>query len=123
MVKIPSKLLRSVSQARCNLDPVETHSGGQSCFDLVRQARPAERPFDQSLFQANAKPYAPSNWAQRGSEAISNLKVPPEAQIRLPLRKCLSAYLYDFLKESSGAAYRIRTCDPIITNDVLYRLS
>jgi len=23
----------------------------------------------------------------------------------------------------SGAAYRTRTCDPIITNDVLYQLS
>jgi hypothetical protein len=35
----------------------------------------------------------------------------------------------DYLKEaarwspSPGAAYRIRTCDPLITNQVLYRLS
>ena len=46
----------------------------------------------------------------------SRLKVPPEAQIRLPVRKCLSAYLYDFPSQRYGAAYRIRTCDPIITN-------
>jgi hypothetical protein len=51
------------------------------------------------------------------------LKVPSKAQIRLPKRKHLPPYPSDFLCESGGAAYRIRTCDPIITNDVLYRLS
>ena len=57
-------------QCVTNPDPVKTQSGVESCFDLIRQARPAARPFNQSLFRANAKPYAPFNCAQRGSEAI-----------------------------------------------------
>ena len=40
-----------------------------------------------------------------------------------PSRKALPLQVSDFPTESGGAAYRIRTCDPIITNDVLYRLS
>ena len=32
-------------------------------------------------------------------------------------------YVFGMDKENSGAACRTRTCDPIITNDVLYHLS
>ena len=35
----------------------------------------------------------------------------------------LSAHSLGFPCWKAGAAYRTRTCDPIITNDVLYQLS
>ncbi len=34
-----------------------------------------------------------------------------------------SAQIGEIFQEDGGAAYRIRTYDPIITNDVLYQLS
>ena len=60
-------------------------------LELTRQARPAECPFDPLFFQANAKPYAPFNWAQRGSEAILS-------------SKCLQKHKFAFL---CGSAFRL----------------
>ena len=48
------------------------------------------------------------------TQTLSKLESPSCGKLRMPGWKCL---------QEGGAAYRIRTCDPIITNDVLYQLS
>ena len=110
--------LAAVREIRTQLRPIQQTDNAQSCFDLIRHAQPPESPFDPLLFLSQRKALCAIQLGPARVRGNSKLKVPPEAQIRIPLRKCLSAYLYDFLCQSGGAAYRIRTCDPIITNDV-----
>lgn len=48
--------------------------------------------------------------------------LPLEIKLRLE-RLRLAEMLAERRKENAGAANRTRTCDPVITNDVLYQLS
>ena len=54
---------------------------------------------------------------------ISLPKMTQAGPIWLPNRNAFQPYVSQLPRGRDGAAYRTRTCDPIITNDVLYQLS
>ena len=94
----------STSAIPTQLRPIRQTGNAQTCFDLIRQAHPAESTFDPLPFSSQRKALCAIQLGPARVRGNSKLKVPPEAQIRLPKRKQLPPYLSDFLKESGGAA-------------------
>jgi hypothetical protein len=92
------------------------HNGKFNTAALDRHGNTRSRPPHRKVFHSSLHTPKPSN---HGSKLVANLK-----WLSFPTRRkaWFRLSVVDFYVKT-GAANRIRTCDPIITNDVLYRLS
>ena len=110
--------------------------GRQFTTGYVGASAPSRAKFASKSQLSKATGWIPSAQSSRQGDGASQLemwikwagpffrpKATQKGPKESPTQKPLWPHVSQLLCGRDGAAYRTRTCDPIITNDVLYQLS